>query len=65
MSELGLRLDFELTRPAKRGGGDRYEVKVKGLEKPMVIYVPQLISRDADNAPLGLMIVYISARPID
>ena len=40
---------FILTRPAKNLGGDRYEAEV-GNSKPMVIYIPQSISRQ-DGAP--------------
>ncbi len=41
-------LKFKLTRPAKAGGGDRYEHGVRDDEDFMVIYIPQAISR-ADN----------------
>jgi len=41
-----VKLDFQLTKPAKSGGGDRYEYGVKGVDDNfMVIYIPQTISR--------------------
>lgn len=38
-----------LTRMAKGSGGDRYEGYFEGKEKPLVIYVPQEISRAGDG----------------
>ena len=38
------KLTFELTRPAKRFGGDRYEADI-GDNKPWVLYIPQSGSR--------------------
>lgn len=38
-------LIFKLTRPAKSGGGDRYEYGNKGDEDFMTVYIPQSISR--------------------
>jgi len=35
---------FELTRPARRFGGDRYEADI-GDKDPWIIYVPQSLSR--------------------
>lgn len=47
-----ISLKFKLTRPAKSGGGDRYEHGVKDDENFMVIYIPQSISRkDAKVRP--------------
>lgn len=43
-----MQLKFKLTRPAKSGGGDRYEHGVKDDDDFMVVYIPQSISR-ADN----------------
>ena len=39
------KLTLKLTRPAKSRGGDRYEVTMEGEEKPLVIYLPQSITR--------------------
>ena len=36
---------FELTRPARKFGGDRYEADI-GDPKPWVLYIPQSVSRD-------------------
>jgi len=36
---------FLLTRPAKKGGGDRYEHGKEDNQDHMVIYIPQFISR--------------------
>lgn len=44
-------LQFHLTRPAKKMGGDRYETMIEGEPKPMVIYIPQKISR-----PKGILL---------
>lgn len=41
------KLGFELTRAAKKGGGDRYEHGKEGEEDYMVIYIPQFISRSS------------------
>jgi hypothetical protein len=38
-------MKFDLVRPAKSSGGDRYECGRKGDPEWMTIYVPQLISR--------------------
>ena len=42
---------FLLTRPARARGGDRYEAKLAGEDKPMVVYIPQQISRDDNSVP--------------
>lgn len=39
------KLLFKLVRPAKKAGGDRYEVTIEMEAKPFVLYVPQSISR--------------------
>ncbi len=40
-------LNFSLVKRAKASGGDRYEAKVNSEDdKPMVIYIPQSISRE-------------------
>jgi len=39
-----------LTQPAKSTGGDRYEAKIEGQDKPFVQYVPQYYSRQ-NGAP--------------
>lgn len=38
------KLMFKLTKAAKKAGGDRYEADT-GEPRPMVIYLPQSISR--------------------
>jgi len=38
-------LEFKLTRPAKKSGGDRYESGTENTPDHMVIYVPQKHSR--------------------
>lgn len=40
-----MNIKFTLINPARSTGGDRYEAKVEGMEKPLVVYVPQFISR--------------------
>jgi hypothetical protein len=40
-----MKIVFKLTRAAKSQGGDRYEAVIQGLDKPMVIYIPQFMSR--------------------
>jgi len=40
------RLDFKLTRAARKSGGDRYECNLANEPKPMVIYIPQVICRE-------------------
>lgn len=40
-----MKIKFHLTRPARKAGGDRYEAELEGEQKPMVIYLPQKISR--------------------
>jgi len=47
-------LTFKLTRPAKKAGGDRYEAAVEGEVNPMVIYIPQTISRTSGQAKLSV-----------
>ena len=39
------KLQFDLKRPAKAKGGDRYEHGKEGDEHYMVIYLPQNLSR--------------------
>jgi len=41
---------LKLTRPAKAKGGDRYEVIIENEENPLVIYLPQSITR-VGNTP--------------
>jgi len=43
-------LKFQLTRPAKTSGGDRYEHGKKGDDDFMTVYIPQSISRQGNNA---------------
>ena len=42
-------ITFILTRPARKQGGDRYEANLIGQKEPMVIYIPQHISRHIDS----------------
>jgi hypothetical protein len=54
------KLMFALTRPAKHLGGDRYETMLPGEDRPMVIYVPQNISRPAGAAPVkGIEVTFM------
>ena len=39
-------MNFVLTKQARKTGGDRYECTLSGAERPMVVYVPQSISRE-------------------
>ena len=50
------KLKFKLTRPAKKNGGDRYELGVKGDKDFMVIYFPQTISRKGGEIKKELVI---------
>jgi hypothetical protein len=34
-------IEMQLTRPAAKQGGDRYEAEIQGEAKPWVVYVPQ------------------------
>lgn len=43
-------LVFKLTKPARKKGGDRYEAEIEVEDRPMVIYVPQSISREVTLA---------------
>lgn len=54
-----MKIVFKLTRSAKSQGGDRYEATVKGLDKPMVIYIPQFMSRKQDK-PLAEITIEFS-----
>ena len=49
-------LKFKLTRPAQKGGGDRYEHGEKDDKDFMVIYLPQRISRAGDVPKLEVAI---------
>lgn len=40
-----MELILQLTRPAKKSGGDRYEADMEGQDKPFVIYLPQSFTR--------------------
>lgn len=40
-----IKLVMELVKVARKGGGDRYEAEVEGLDESLVIYFPQFISR--------------------
>lgn len=45
------KLEFILTQRARSYGGDRYEAKVPGEPKNIVVYVPQFISREGQAEP--------------
>ena len=40
-----IKITLKLTRIAESRGGDRYEAPLKGVDKPLVIYLPQHLSR--------------------
>ena len=48
-------LKFNLTRAAKKSGGDRYEAEI-GEDKPMVIYIPQKLGRK-DGIPASQIVI--------
>ena len=52
---MSIELKFKLTRPARKQGGDRYEAEV-GEVHPMIIYVPQKISRKEGVSAAELLI---------
>ena len=52
---MSTELTFNLTRAAKKSGGDRYEAEI-GEQQPMVIYVPQKIGRK-DGIPASQILV--------
>ena len=52
-------LKFDLTRPARSSGGDRYECGRKGDEEWMTVYVPQHISRPSDGRPVETLTITI------
>lgn len=45
-----MEIVLKLTRPAKSKGGDRYEATLEGEPNPLVIYLPQSITRK-NNIP--------------
>lgn len=49
-----MKLTFQLTSVARKAGGDRYEADVEGEDRPMVIYVPQVISRKSGRAVMEI-----------
>jgi len=49
---------LKLTRPARSKGGDRYEAIIENEENPLVIYLPQSITRDS-NTPHSELIMSI------
>ena len=49
---------FNLTRPARKAGGDRYEYEEKGHPDFMVLYFPQSISRP-NGVPLDSLSVTV------
>lgn len=58
------KLTFKLTRIAKGRGGDRYEATIDGEPRPVVIYLPQYITR-SNNKPAKEMEVTITPTLID
>lgn len=48
-----------LVRNAKGKGGDRYEGRIPGEERNMVIYVPQTISRKSGIPAKSLQMILI------
>lgn len=53
------KLHFELARPAKKAGGDRYEYLTKDEKGFMAIYIPQHISRKV-GVPLKKLTITIT-----
>ena len=53
-----------LERQARKKGGDRYEGTVPGEVRPLVLYIPQYISRAKDGTPFLTIQVTFGA-PID
>ena len=49
-------INFKLEREAKKQGGDRYTGNVDGEERPMVVYIPQTISRP-DGDPIKTLAI--------
>ncbi len=47
-----IKLTLKLTRPAKSRGGDRYEAMLEEEDKPLVIYLPQSITRKFSGQPM-------------
>jgi len=56
---MKIELEFNLTRPAKKTGGDRYEFGVEKSPDHMVIYIPQVYSR-AGGLPLSKVLISIT-----
>ena len=59
MTETVTRLEFFLTRPARKQGGDRYEADFEGEPKPITFYFPQGISRPDGRTPLPSLVVSV------
>jgi len=55
--ENEMELYFDLVRLAKSSGGDRYECGQKGDDLWMVVYVPQLISREGGKVKGTLKVI--------
>lgn len=51
-----MELTFNLTRPAKSRGGDRYEATVEGEFKPLVVYFPQSMTRNGGDICPGFKV---------
>lgn len=52
-----MELYFDLVRLAKSSGGNRYECGQKGDDLWMVVYVPQLISREGGKVKGTLKVI--------
>ena len=57
-----MKITFKLARTAKKAGGDRYEATIPSEAKPMVVYVPQSISRQGSTAPAKELTITIVRR---
>jgi len=60
MEDQNMEFTLILTREARKGGGDRYEVDLPQEAKPWVVYVPQSITRPAGQPPLDAITLKIN-----
>lgn len=58
---MGHSIKFTLVKSARGSGGDRYEGILESEDRPMVIYIPQSISRKGGTP---VKILEIEIRPI-
>lgn len=54
-----IKLSFKMTRKAKGRGGDRYEAPIEGEDRPVVVYLPQAITRPKGGEPTSKLVVSI------